>query len=354
MVDDANTRTAAPLRSSLEGETADVEPATSCGRGSARVPGSRRTGAHPRRRPGGRPRQPARAARRGRRRPGRRRLRRSPDGAGHRHPQPATAPGAARTTPPPRILDALAGGTRSTVTLDLGTARARAHHRGGRSPGASPRRSAAARAWPESRTGERRPRLHHLPRRREARVTQHPPHRRPGPRRRDPARRHRSRSTTTSAGAPPRTASSGPAPSATASTSARSAAASRSSPRRCSTPPTSPASTSPTYQAHSEYFSATRGAARPPWASPSPTSQIQNNTPYGVHDLDLVHRQRASRSRCTRRRSPRGEQTGIRRGQLGQLRRGHHDPHPHLRRRSSAGDRHVPRPPTAPGEGQFC
>ena len=67
-------------------------------------------------------------------------------------------------------------------------------------------------------------------------------------------------------------ASSPPAPSRRATTSTRWAAACRSSPRRRSTPPTSPASTSPSTRPTRSTSAGTHPGARRRWATPAPTS----------------------------------------------------------------------------------
>ena len=171
------------------------------------------------------------------------------------------------------LLDALRGRRRAAVELALGPTPRRGHHRAeleglrrSRSRSAAPGRGRRAAA------DEVGARVHHLPRRRRGPGHQHPPHRRPRPRRGDPAGRH------VLGERPRRAAHHGerlrrrPAPSATASTSSEVGggvsqfattlfnAAYFAGLDIASTRPTP--STSP----------ATRGAGRRRWASPPPTS----------------------------------------------------------------------------------
>ena len=159
-----------------------------------------------------------------------------------------------------------------------------------------------------------------------------------------------SRSTTTSASARPRRASSARAPSATACTSTRSAAACRSSPRPCSTPPTSPGSRSTSRRPTPSTSTATRGAARPRWAIPAPDLAFTNNTPYGIMiwtsytDTSLTVTLYSTPYATGRADRDRG-------GHVGQLHGRHHHPHDHLPGRQD-GVRTSSAPRYRPGEGQ--
>ena len=188
-----------------------------------------------------------------------------------------------------RLLDAMHAGT-GAVELDGDGARARASRPRRPSRGASSSRWAAARAWPENRTGEVGAGFTTFHAAGEARVTNI----------------HRIADLVRGAVIPPggsfsvndyvgrRTVENGFVrgrrhPQRRARR-ARSAAASRSSPPPCSTPPTSPASTSTSTRPTRSTSPGTRVAARRRWASPTPDLVITNDTPYGVMIWNVVHR----------------------------------------------------------------
>ena len=124
--------------------------------------------------------------------------------------------------------------------------------------------------------------LHDLPRLLRGPGHEHPPHRRPR------AGRDRQAGRDVLAQRPGRPAhhrrraSSRPAPSTTACTTPTSAAACRSSPRPCSTPPSSPASTSSSYQSHSIHFDRYPYGREATLGWENPDQKCKNNTPYGV------------------------------------------------------------------------
>ena len=169
-----------------------------------------------------------------------------------------------------------------TAALEVTGHRARDHDRG--RPGASASRSpvGGSNAWRNGGPTTAGPGFTTYHDCCAATGDQHPPHGRHRRAARSSCRARRSRSTTSSARARRRRGSSRPAPSARASTSTRSAAACRSSPRRRSTPPTSPGSTSPSTRPTASTSRAIPSAARPRWATRTPTCSSRNNTPYGI------------------------------------------------------------------------
>ena len=111
---------------------------------------------------------------------------------------------------------------------------------------------------------------------------EHPPHRRPHPRRGHPARRDLLRERARRPAHPGQGLHRRAAPSSTAASARASAAASRSSPRRSSTRRCSPGSTSASTRATRSTSAATRRGREATLSFPHPDLQIKNTTPYGV------------------------------------------------------------------------